>query len=110
MSAVAPATVRLAASISRRAAASSGVEEGALGEREDGVGVEHVVALLGQALEVPAQLGAAGVEALRAGAERARAASRSALACDGGGLGVEAVDAGEAAEGPELADELDERP
>ena len=106
MRAVAPATVRLAASISRRARASRGAKRVRSVRSHDGVGVEEGVALLGEAVAAPAELGAAGVEALEAAGEGEGGVAVGG-GVHGGGLGVEGLDAGEAAEGPELADELD---
>ena len=95
-----------AASISRRAWASRG-EEGALGELEDGVGVEEGVGLLGEVRRPRSVSGRSGVEAGDAVGE-----GEGGVAVGGGvgarGLGAEAVDAGEAAEGPGLANELGE--
>ena len=100
--------MREAASISRRACGVEGGEEGALGELEDGVGVEEGVALLGEGAAAPFGLGAGGVEAGEAVGEGEGGVAVGG-GVGGGGLGAEAVDAGEAAEGPGLADELGEQ-
>ncbi len=90
-------------------AAGAGVErleESALGEFDQGVGVEDAVALLAHALEVPAEFGATGIEAFEAAGE-GKGGFAVGAGVDGGGLGVEGLDAGETAEGPELADDVD---
>ena len=84
------------------------LEGGALGHREDGVGVEHLGPLAGEAVELPLELGPAAVEAgepLGEGGGRVAVGARM----DRRRLGAEAVDAGETAEGPELADDMGER-